>query len=95
MGTVALILGSMAFGALAHRIASTRSTKVPLVNWTELPSGWTRSFSSSVTIYATVIDGKAYWWVSRRGRTIVEGPSRSLEAAKVEAEREAYALTRP
>lgn len=64
------------------------------VFWEQLPSGWSRNVSNSVTVYATTIDGCAYWWVARNGRTVIEGPSSSLDMAKIEAEREAYELTR-
>lgn len=60
--------------------------------WTSLPSGWSRNFGS-LTIYAMTQDGNAYWWVSRGGRTIIEGPSSNLDMAKIEAEREARELS--
>lgn len=59
--------------------------------WTVLPSGWSRNVGS-LSIYAMAQNGKAYWWVSRNGRTIIEGPSKNIDVAKVEAEREAREL---
>lgn len=62
--------------------------------WMELPSGWSREVRG-LSAYAMTPDGStAYWWVSRSGRTLVEGPAASLETAKVEAEREALELSR-
>lgn len=69
------------------------ATPKTTTRWTLLPSGWSKD-CGSLTIYAMTQDGNAYWWVSRNGRTIIEGPSSSLDMAKLEAEREAHELSR-
>lgn len=61
--------------------------------WQSLPSGWSRNVGG-LTIYAMTQDGNAYWWVARNGRTIIEGPSSTIDMAKIEAEREAHELSR-
>lgn len=98
MGPVASVVG-FAIGAaglffsgwLAGR-SSERMKQIDLrrtsLAWQQLPSGWSRNFGS-LTIYAMTMDQEAYWWVTRRGRTIIEGLSPTIDLAKVEAEREA------
>jgi hypothetical protein len=66
--------------------------KTPTLRWQQLPSGWSRDFGS-LTIYAMTMEQEAYWWVSRNGKTIIEGPAGTLDAAKLEAEREARELS--
>lgn len=61
-------------------------------NWQQLPSGWSRD-CGALTIYAMTMDQEAYWWVSRNGKTIIEGPAGTLADAKQEAEREARELS--
>jgi hypothetical protein len=39
------------------------------------------------------MDDGAYWWVSRNGKTIIEGPCATLEAAQRSAEQEAKELS--
>jgi hypothetical protein len=60
--------------------------------WEKLPSGWSRSIRG-LTVYAMTQGGAAYWWVSRSGRTIIEGPADSLDLAKLNAEQEARDLS--
>lgn len=68
-------------------------TGVPTgLSWERLPSGWSRDMGP-LTAYAMTQGGAAYWWISRRGRTVIEGPADSLEMAKLEAEREARELS--
>lgn len=60
------------------------------LKWNELPSGWTKSLSSSTTGYAAFIGTDYYWWINRAGRTVIEGPTTSLDLAKVSVD-QAYA----
>lgn len=55
-------------------------------NWVQLPSGWMRDDRDLAGYVANLDGGPVYWWVSRAGRTIVEGPSESLEEGRVEVE---------
>lgn len=66
--------------------------KTPTLRWQKLPSGWSRD-CGALTIYAMTMDQEAYWWVSRNGKTIIEGPAGTLADAKQEAEREARELS--
>lgn len=68
-----------------------RPPKIEQGDWHELPSGWS-SDVRGLSVYAMTQGPAAYWWVSRNGKTIIEGPAGSLEAAKLEAEREAREL---
>ena len=71
-----------------HR-ASSR--KVVLAQWDRLPTGWSKDIGNMV-IYAMSVDGQAYWWISRGGKTIIEGPAGSIARARAVAEREAESL---
>ena len=62
-------------------------------SWRRMPSGWSREVKG-LTIFAMTQGGDAYWWVSRNGKTIIEGPAGTLADAKLEAENEARGLTR-
>lgn len=88
------IIGLWLSGFLVGRSWERVVVKPPRIDsrWQQLPSGWSRDVSG-MTIYAMTQDGNAYWWVSRNGRTIIEGPSSSLAMAKIEAEREARELS--
>ena len=98
--TVGMVIGIMGLfysGFIAGR-AHEKIRKIDLgirrspEGWQQLPSGWSTDFGT-LTIYAMTMDDGAYWWVSRNGKTIIEGPSSSLGMAKVEAEREAKELS--
>jgi hypothetical protein len=43
----------------------------------------------NITGFAASIDGQYYWWINRSGKTIIEGPSVSLDCAKIEVEKAA------
>jgi len=88
---VAFLLGIIVGAELERRPSKPALTLSPVI-WDELPSGWTRTHGS-LTIYAMTQDDGAYWWVSRNGKTIIEGPSRTLEAAQRAAEQEARDLS--
>lgn len=62
--------------------------------WRKMPSGWFFDISPGFILYAMTMSGNAYWWVSRNGKTIIEGPAASIDTAKMEAEREAHILSR-
>ena len=95
MGCGLLFLSGWLAGRSWERTCRTQALlEVPLgrcPSWNELPSGWSRTVGA-MTVYAMSDDGGAYWWVTRRGRTIIEGLSNNIETAKVEAEREAREL---
>lgn len=55
-------------------------------SWEKLPSGWSRSGGGCDGFVTTSI-GKPYWWISRRGKTLIEGPAKTLEEAQQEVER--------
>lgn len=95
MGLVIGLVGLWFSGFLVGRSWERVTVKPPRIDsrWHELPSGWSRNVAG-MTIYAMTQDGNAYWWVSRAGKTIIEGPSSSLDMAKIEAEREAHELSR-
>lgn len=95
MGLVIGLVGFWLSGWLMGRSWERAAVKSPRIDsrWHELPSGWSRDLGE-LTAFATTHVGNAYWWVSRGGRTIIEGPSSTLEMAKVEAEREAHELSR-
>ena len=61
-------------------------------NWQQLPSGWSKDYGA-LTIYAMTMDDGAYWWVSRNGKTIIEGPCDTLVNAQRSAEQEAKDLS--
>ena len=87
------IVGLFLSGWMAGRFSAKRiDPRRPSPVWQQLPSGWSRNFGS-LTIYAMTQDQQAYWWVSRAGKTIIEGPAGTLAAAKLEAEREARELS--
>lgn len=98
IGIVALCLFTFVVGfLLGHKEVEiiykpSKSIRVPPPKWEKLPSGWSRSVGT-LTIYAMTQGSAAYWWVSRNGKTIIEGPSDSLDVAKIEAEREARDLS--
>ena len=94
MGLVIGLVGLWLSGFLVGRSWDRVTVKPVRIDsrWSELPSGWSRNIHG-MTIYAMTQDGNAYWWVSRNGKTIIEGPSSSLDMAKVEAEREARELS--
>ena len=61
--------------------------------WAVLPSGWSKSYGD-LTGYAMPQGGVYYWWVTRRERTIIEGPARTLDIAQEEVERYVHELRR-
>jgi hypothetical protein len=64
----------------------------PSARWQQLPSGWSKDYGA-LTIYAMTMDDGAYWWVSRNGKTIIEGPCDTLANAQRSAEQEAKELS--
>lgn len=98
IGVVALCMAAFIVGwLLGHKeveiiYKQPKSIRIPTPKWEQLPSGWSRSVGA-LTIYAMTQGGAAYWWVARNGKTIIEGPSDSLDMAKLEAEREARELS--
>lgn len=92
------MIASLVFGISCFLLGRTwergrMRKRRPTPRWTMLPSGWSKD-CGGLTIYAMTQDGNAYWWVARNGRTIIEGPSSTLDMAKIEAEREAHELSR-
>jgi len=91
--TVAFILMSFILGLITHRIAVRslpREIQFRVQNkWHALPSGWSKSMGDNITGFAASIDGQYYWWINRSGKTIIEGPSVSLDCAKIEVEKAA------
>lgn len=96
VGLVLMFVSGWFIGRVWERVIVERERDAPTridSSWRRMPSGWCREVRG-MTIYAMTQDGNAYWWVSRNGKTLVEGPSRTLETAKVEAEREVRTLSR-
>ena len=93
LGAMGMFFSGWLAGRSRERLARIdQHLRRSTIKWQQLPSGWSRDFGS-LTIYAMTMDQEAYWWVARNGRTIIEGPAGTLEAAKQEAEREARDLS--
>lgn len=54
-----------------------------LERWQQLPSGQFLALPEA-TGYVLPVEGRAYWWLVRRGKTIVEGPAASVEEGRQE-----------
>ena len=52
--------------------------------WVRLPSGHSQEYAPGVTGYVMPTDDGAYWWLSRRGRTLIEGPCPTVDDGKRE-----------
>ncbi len=52
--------------------------------WVRLPSGHSHEYAPGITGYVMPTDDGAYWWLSRRGRTLIEGPCVTVEDGKRE-----------
>jgi hypothetical protein len=62
-------------------------TRTESKSWVELPSGWSKTIDREHNAFAIQISkSDAYWWISRNGRTWIEGPAKSLDLAKKEIE---------
>jgi hypothetical protein len=94
MGAVGLLLLFVSGYLTGRSVERVRKEVVPtpVVQWQQLPSGWSKDYGA-LTIYAMTMDDGAYWWVSRNGKTIIEGPCATLEAAQRSAEQEAKELS--
>lgn len=84
--TVGLMLVAFVCGGLITKcISGTRPHRSS--SWVELPSGWSRTIDQNHNAYAIQISKTdAHWWISRNGRTWIEGPAQNLEMAKKEIE---------
>ena len=93
IGVAVLSVSSFLMGRTWERLG-TKTVASPRIDsqWHQLPSGWSRNVGP-LTAFAMTQERRAYWWVSRNGRTIIEGPSSTIDMAKVEAEREARELS--
>jgi len=54
--------------------------------WNALPSGLCYETWGDLVGYVVSSVGTVYWWVTRNGRTIIEGPAASIELGKLEVE---------
>lgn len=85
-------IGIAASFAIGRKVGTRKAARKslpsppPSDDWTELRSGWVRE-GGALTGY--VMDrGNAgfYWWISRKGTTIIEGPADSFMDAQGEIE---------
>jgi hypothetical protein len=90
-GLVGLFFSGFLAGSSHERLKKIDLRRSP-GHWLQLPSGWSKDYGS-LTIYAMTQGAEAYWWVSRNGKTIIEGPAGTLTDAKLEAEHEARELS--
>lgn len=81
---VCVALIGFAFGSFASKMRPVGGK--PSRDWHELPSGWSRSLDENSVGYAARIDDQCHWWIARHGRTVIEGPSQTLESAKLEVD---------
>lgn len=56
--------------------------------WRRLPSGYFREFPEALG-YVFPRESDAYWWLTRQGRSLVEGTAPTVEAAQAEVEKAA------
>ena len=67
---------------------SARQRQRTLAKWVTLPSGVSYETADGLVGFVTrESDGRVHWWVVRRGRTIIEGPAKTLDEGKREAAR--------
>lgn len=66
------------------RRLDTTSQPVAPRRWVRLPSGLSHDYAPGVTGYVMPTDDGAYWWLSRNGRTVIEGPCETVDAGKIE-----------
>jgi len=95
LGMTIGVLGLFYSGWLAgqsHEKLKKTDLRQPVTRWQQLPSGWSKDYGA-LTIYAMTMDDGAYWWVSRNGKTIIEGPCDTLANAQRSAEQEAKELS--
>lgn len=85
------VFTSFATGYLLAKIptggkpVAKKARQTPVDGWVTLPSGlFYRDDSGTIGFVATSGDGAGYWWISRQGRTIIEGPTQTLDAGKNE-----------
>ena len=54
-------------------------------SWQKLPSGFSRSSGECIG-YVMPLEQHADWWVTRRNKTIMEGPAKTLDLGQKEVE---------
>lgn len=88
IGTVlGVFAGGLAGAAVGVWWASRPPPRPPAVSWVELPSGRACHYRDGIVGYvAPRAEGGAYWWIARRGRTLVEGPCGTVGEAQREAD---------
>ena len=95
MNDVKLVLLALTLSFIVYTVgielyrARTRKVKVPEVKqtkgWLRLPSGWSKQ--RGVLTGCVLQTGEVYhWWVTRNGRTIIEGPAKSILHAQNEVD---------
>ena len=86
-GVIGFLLARMPFAPMAPQRIVVRARSLP--DWNTLPSGFSRQYSFDFVGYVSPTDDGAHWWISRRGRTIIEGPAANVLMAKHEVEKAA------
>jgi hypothetical protein len=88
-----LVIGSVNFWAGVYTARRPSSQPIaPTRKWVRLPSGFSHDYGPGLTGYVTPTDDGAYWWLSRNGRTLIEGPCRNVEAGKREVAKAAQEM---
>lgn len=86
MSFVQFILGFLMAFMYYRKNTSAHKKEERQEGWARLPSGWTHSCGECVG-YVSTGSGNPYWWITRRGRTLIEGRAKNPQEAQKEVER--------
>ncbi len=91
VGSVGFLLGFICARMSARTaIVTVHHTVQPIEGrWIDLPSGFSCEYGPGFVGYVSPTDDGAYWWLARRGRTIIEGPASTVGLGKVQVEQAA------
>lgn len=83
-GIVGMNLACFWMGRSIGPQPKTGQSVAKIRQWVRLPSGYSHEYAPGLTGYVMPTDDGAYWWLSRRGRTLIEGPCRNVDDGKRE-----------
>lgn len=85
MFIIGVLVGSMI--VFIYKNLAAKPRRISDNKWISLPSGWSKNISEDCQAFAMNVDSKtSYWWISRKGRTLIEGPTNCIEAAMLEVD---------